>query len=148
MNIAVTLEKCVIGEDTVEAWYWFSLLPVTNVAIHLEAALGPDAWRTLAPIADDWPEVVNGLVRYVYELPEDLRGKPLVPPQEIMFGGFEGQPMQVPQDGVYVQDAGGVVWTPFSGVDEYDDGEGNILIIEYIGGIAVAARLNGENVAK
>ena len=44
------------------------LLPITNVAIHLEAALGPDAWRTLAPIADDWPEVVNGLVRYVYEL--------------------------------------------------------------------------------
>jgi len=148
LNTAVDILKFRQNENDVEAWFWFSTVPNTNVVIHLSATTEFGDALVLAPIANEWPNatLVDGVpcYRYVYALPDEFAGVVLFPPQEIIFGGLDGQQFQVPSDGIAITDSASQAWTPFSGTDIFEDGLGNILAITYAGGIAVGATLNGE----
>ena len=149
LNTAVDILKFKQNENDVEAWFWFSTVPGISVNIHISATTEFGETVVLAPTTNEWPNasLVDGVpcYRYEYALPEKLRGVVLFPPQEIIFGSLDGQPFQVPPDGIITTDGGGTAWQPFNGVDTFDDGVGNQLEITYRGGIAVAAKLNGES---
>jgi len=80
----------------------------------------------------------------VCELPEDLRGTVLFPPDEIMFGGPSGEQFQVPVDGIVVTDALGFAHAGLTFVETEEDALGNILETTCRGGIVTAMRYNGQ----
>ena len=145
-NISIRLKRHRAAEQ-LECFFEFSSVPTQNVQVHIEAAASPWQWQALAPVTNDWPNVVEGCIRYVYELPPGLRGKPLILPREITLGGPDGQLMRLPPDGLYVVDENCAAWTPFNGTDVFEDDAGNMLEIDYRGGVAVEARFNGERIA-
>jgi hypothetical protein len=145
-NIMVAFERVEQSSTLLTAYVWFSETPVTNVNVHVEYSIAEGIWALLSPLSNSYPdtEQVNGIDCYVYEyeIPQSIVGVPLKPQYEIEFGGFtEGQWLSVPESGVVV-DVDDVSYMPYTGWDEFEDGE-DLLRVRSVGGIAVEAVYNG-----
>lgn len=151
-NITVTILRTSQRgtDDTLSAWVYFSEEPVTNVNVNMEVSVASGVWVRLQPQANTWPatDEVAGLpcYRYDYAIPVELRGVPLKPAADVVFGGYAaGQYLAVPADGVTVE-TNGVSCLPYTGWDmEHPDPWGTNLALRYIGGVAIEAILYGTN---
>jgi len=148
LNTSAHAMKWQQNETDAEAWVWFTTPPNTNVTITFRTTTEWGGSVTLPSTGDDWPNVttVDGVpcVRYVCEIPEELRGVVLFPPDEITLGGPDGEQFQVPVDGFVVTDKNGVA---HAGVTERTvevDTHGNTLETVYNGGMITAKLLNGN----
>ena len=148
LNTSAHVMKWKQNETDAEAWVWFTTQPVTNVTITFRTTTEWGGFVLLPSVEDDWPNVtmVDGVPchRHVCELPEDLRETVLFPPDEIMLGGPNGEPFQVPVDGIVVTDALGVAHAGLTFVETEEDAFGNILETTYHGGMVTAMRYNGQ----
>jgi len=148
LNTSAHCMKWKQNETDAEAWVWFTTPPNTNVTITFRATTEWGGSVTLPSVWDDWPAVtvVDGVPchRYVCELPEELRGVVLFPPDEITFGGPNGEPFQVPQDGIVITDKNGVAHIGVSTTITEVDALGNTLETIYRGGLVVGCILNGH----
>ena len=148
LNTAADIMQWRQNEDSVEAWFWYSTIPRTNVVVNLDATTATGERLVLIPTGDDWPTptIIDGVAcyRHTYALPPEFAGTMLIPPQRIT-NGSASRPFQVPKDGFIITDREGVTWAGFTGVDVEEDATGNILEIGYKGGVAVWAKLNGES---
>lgn len=153
-NITATIQRVSQSGTTnhLSAWIYFSSEPATNVTIYLQASVAAGVWQMLAPVTNTWPDadLIGGLpcYRYCYEIPAAIRGVPLKPEIDILFGGpLPGQYLNVPAEGVVVT-TNGVDLTPYTGWDyAHPEPWGTNLAIRYLGGIAIEAIISGTNYA-
>lgn len=142
-NIAATLERVRQSPDglKVSAWIWFSEEPAFAPGIAADVDVGGGEFR-LNAVTNWFPntESVGGVpcVRYDFAVPQETAGTVLIPSYEVGFGSV-GTPLTVPAGGISVI-TNGVTTLPFTGWDAYF---GGALRVEYKGGIAVSATING-----
>ena len=146
-NIMVSFERVEQTASNLTAYVWFSEAPATNVNVCVDYSLAAGQWSGLEAITNSYPQTYTvGSVecyKYCYEISPSIRGTPLRPQYEVEFGGYApGQWLSVPESGVVVE-VDGVQHLPYTGWDEYADGE-DVLRVRYVGGIAVSAIFNGE----
>jgi len=145
-NIMVSIERTEQSGGVLDAMVWFSSAPSTNVNVVMEYSVADGSWSTLQPTTNFWPitEMVGDVacVRYRYALPAGVVGTPFRPAYEITFGGHNpGEYLSVPESGIVVT-VDEQEHLPYTGWDDYSEGE-ETLLIRYIGGIAVEAIFNG-----
>jgi hypothetical protein len=145
-NIMISFQRVEQHTNTLDALVWFSEMPETNINVFVEYSLAENVWGTLPAITNYYPdtEMVDGVecIRYSYQIPSGVVGTPLKPNYEISFGGYEpDQYLSVPETGVVVS-TNGVDCLPYTGWDDYSEGDESVLV-RYVGGIAVEAITNG-----
>lgn len=146
-NIMISFERVEQTPTNLTAYVWFSEAPATNVVLNVEYSLAENVWSTLPSVTNSFPTTysVSGVdcYRYCYSIPAWISGTPLRPQYEVEFGGFAtGQYLSVPEEGVVVS-TNGVDCLPYTGWDDYSEGE-DTLLVRYVGGIAVEAVYQGE----
>lgn len=110
-----------------------------------------DTWYLANVLSNSFPTTVtvNGAecVKYFLKLPTELRGVPLKPIYELKWGSATTNiPLMVGGLGIRVA-SGSVTNVPFTGTDTNTIASGT-LEIDYHGGIAIRARLNGTPIGE
>lgn len=157
-NLAVTAERWTVsGTNTLSVWARFSWEVDEAATITLKVHSSSNDYVVLTSFTNSFPNATTfvnpgGVEVFCYRYDFDIREVShnvvpmFIPPYEADFGGAEGEPFEIPGNGIIVsidgdENVGATGWYPAP------PPFGPRLMIRYVGGGAVEAALDGTKVS-